>query len=70
MTTSFISGNPSANAEGLLRTKLRLKASFVHSTTFSAKYRLLGDYVEVLRNQLGIVRVELAEDLEELKEDR
>jgi len=55
---------------GILMTKQRLAASFVKSPAFSSKYRLLGDYVDILRQEQGMTRVELAEDVSEFREDR
>jgi len=57
-------------AKQLLSVKERLASTLKQSTAFSNKYRLLGDYLEVLRRELGITRVELAEDVKELHEDR
>lgn len=57
-------------ARQLLRVKERLASSLHRTTAFSNKYRLLGDYKEVLRRELGMARVELAEDVNELHKDR
>lgn len=57
-------------AKRLLKEKERLASSLRKVTTFSNKYRLLGDYIEVMRRELGIVKVELVEDANELREDR
>ncbi|MCK4301122.1 MAG: hypothetical protein KAW91_00020 [candidate division Zixibacteria bacterium] len=57
-------------AMGLLKTKQRLVSSFVKSPAFSSKYRLLGDYVDILRQEQGLTRIELAEDVSEFREDR
>lgn len=57
-------------AKIVVRTKERLYSSIEKSKAFSNKYRLLGDYTDVLKKQLGLSRIELAEDRAELKEDR
>lgn len=49
-------------AKIVLRTKERLYSSIEKSSAFSNKYRLLGDYTDVLKKQLGLSRIELAED--------
>jgi len=54
----------------LLKEKERLASSFRKVTAFSNKYRLLGDYMEVMRRELGMAKVELVEDANELREDR
>jgi len=54
----------------LLKEKERLASSLRKVTTFSNKYRLLGDYMEVMRRELGMAKVELVEDVNELREDR
>ncbi len=56
-------------ARGLLKTKQRLSSSFIKSPAFSSKYRLLGDYVDILRQQQRMTRIELAEDVSELGDD-
>lgn len=57
-------------ARGILMTKQRLASSFVKSPAFSSKYRLLGDYVDILRQEQAMTRIELAEDVSEFREDR
>lgn len=57
-------------AKMIVKTKERLYSSIEKSKAFSNKYRLLGDYTDVLKKQLGLSRIELAEDRAELKEDR
>ena len=57
-------------ARRLLKEKERLASSLHKADAFSNKYRLLGDYMEVMRRELDIVRVELAEDVNELHEDK
>jgi hypothetical protein len=57
-------------ARRLLKEKERLASSLHKAKAFSNKYRLLGDYMEVMRRELDIVRVELAEDVNELHEDK
>jgi len=54
----------------LLKEKERLDSSLRKVATFSNKYRLLGDYMEVMRRELGMAKVELVEDANELREDR
>lgn len=54
----------------LLKEKERLASSLHKVATFSNKYRLLGDYMEVMRRELGMAKVELVEDANELREDR
>ncbi len=54
----------------LLKEKERLASSLRKVATFSNKYRLLGDYMEVMRRELGMAKVELVEDTNELREDR
>jgi hypothetical protein len=53
-----------------LRVKERLASSLRRTDAFSNKYRLFGDYTELLRHEFGLTRVELAEDVKELHEDR
>lgn len=57
-------------ARETLKIKQRVMASFVKSPTFSGKYRLLGDYIEIVRRELGMTRVELVGDVEWLREDQ
>jgi hypothetical protein len=57
-------------ARGILKTKQRLAASFIKSPAFSGKYRLLGDYVDILRKEQGMTRIELAEDVSEFQKER
>jgi len=57
-------------ARQLLKIKERLASTLSRTATFSNKYRLLGDYLETLRRELGMVRVELVEDVNEFHEDR
>jgi len=54
----------------LLKEKERLASALHKVATFSNKYRLLGDYMEVMRRELGMAKVELVEDANELREDR
>ena len=51
-----------------LKVKKRLFNSLRNSWSFSGKYRLLGDYVSLLKRELDMTRMELAEDVEELRE--
>ena len=57
-------------AKIIVKTKEQLYASIEKSTAFSNKYRLLGDYTDLLKHQLGISRIELAEDKASPDEDR
>jgi len=57
-------------AKRLLKEKERLASALRKVATFSNKYRLLGDYMEVMRRELGMAKVELVEDANELREDR
>lgn len=57
-------------ARQLLKAKERLVSSLRRTIAFSNKYRLLGDYVEILRRELGMTRLELAEDVNELHQNR
>jgi hypothetical protein len=57
-------------ARQLLKEKERLASSLRKVTAFSNKYRLLGDYMDVMRRELGITKVELVEDAKEFREDR
>ncbi len=41
----------------------------LRTDAFSNKYRLLGDYIDLLRRELGMTRLELAEDIKERHED-
>lgn len=55
-------------ARTIVQVKQRLIASFVKSTQFSNKYRLINDYLAVLKGELKAHQVELAEDVREFKE--
>ncbi len=57
-------------AKRLLKEKERLSSALREVAAFSNKYRLLGDYMEVMRRELGIAKLELVEDANELREDR
>ncbi len=57
-------------ARQLLKEKERLALSLRKVTAFSNKYRLLGDYMDVMQRELGIIKVELVEDAKEFREDR
>ncbi len=57
-------------AAQLLRVKERLASAIARSQAFSNKYRLLGDYLEVLRREMGLRRIELVEDVNEHRQDR
>lgn len=53
----------------LLKAKQQIAASLQKTAAFSNKYRLLGDYIDLLRRELGMTRLELAEDIKERRED-
>lgn len=55
---------------GILKVKKRLASSIAKSPAFSNKYRLLGDYMDVMKQEVGLTRLELVEDVQELHEDR
>jgi hypothetical protein len=63
-------------AENLQEAKLRLQlkeqlaASLFRTNAFSNKYRLLGNYMEVLRSELGATQTQLAEGNSEHLQDR
>ncbi|MFQ5500528.1 MAG: hypothetical protein ACE5FH_12755 [Candidatus Zixiibacteriota bacterium] len=59
-----------AGARRLYRVKQQLATAMGRTDSFSNKYRLLGDYQEVLRRELRLTTVELAEDVSELNADR
>lgn len=44
----------------LCKTKEKLVAAIRHSNAFSNKYRLISDYIEVLRRQIGLPKLKLA----------
>jgi hypothetical protein len=54
--------------EGILKVKERLYTSLRRSESFSSKYRLLGDYVDMLRQELRSQKIEVAEDVSEAQE--
>ena len=56
--------------EMIFKTKKRLAAAIAKSEAFSNRFRLLGDYEEVLRAELGFDRQQWAEDVKELRSDR
>jgi len=57
-------------AREVVRGKTRLLQALNSTESFSIQYRLLGDYLGLLRRELGMARLELAEDVSELREDR
>ncbi len=57
-------------ARQLVMAKEKLFFALKRSKTFSNKYRLLNDYVELLQRELGVVRVELAEDVREVRQGK
>jgi len=58
------------HAKQLLAVKERLVSAFNRTAVFSNRYRLVGDYMETMRRELNLTRAELAEDMNELHEDR
>jgi len=56
--------------QDVYKLKKRLMVSIKRGEAFSNRYRLLGDYADVLRKEVNMNRVELAEDHQELREDR
>ncbi len=54
----------------LFGAKKRLANTWANSDAFSNKYRLINDYLDVLRRQTGTERIQLAEDTEELPNGR
>jgi hypothetical protein len=57
-------------ARQLVMAKEKLFFALKRSDTFSNKYRLLNDYVELLQRELGVVRMELAEDRQEVRQGK
>ncbi|HWR83499.1 MAG TPA: hypothetical protein VN285_09360 [Candidatus Deferrimicrobium sp.] len=57
-------------ARQLLAAKEGLAEAFTKTDAFSNKYRLLEDYLDILRREQGLVQTEVAEDGRELREDR
>lgn len=49
-------------ALSILNTKEQLALSFSRTSAFSNKYRLISDYIEVLRKQLGMQKLKLADE--------
>ena len=49
-------------ALSILNTKEQLALSFTRTNAFSNKYRLISDYIEVLRRQLGMQKLKLADE--------
>jgi hypothetical protein len=60
----------SRQADALVRSKKLLAENIRQADAFSNKYRLMGDYLELLRRETGKTKAELAEDRRELREDR
>lgn len=54
----------------LLEAKEHLVGRLNDSKSFTYKYRLLADYQELLRRELGYAKTEWAEDIRELKKDK
>jgi hypothetical protein len=55
------------SARQLIMAKENLFLALKRSSSFSNKYRLLNDYVELLQGEFGIVRMELVEDVQEAR---
>ena len=55
-------------AQNLYKVKKRLYLSLKKTSSFSNKYRLLGDYVSILNREMGLKKLELAEDYQEIRE--
>jgi len=55
-------------AQNLYKVKKRLYQSLHKTSSFSNKYRLLGDYVSIINREMGLKKLELAEDYQELHE--
>lgn len=55
-------------AKSLLKAKKHIFRSLRRSRTFSNQYRLLGDYAALLKKELGLGNIELAEDIGEYQE--
>jgi len=62
--------NDLVKAKQMLGAKKRLLKSWTNSQAFSNRYRLVNDYLDLMRNQAGLERMELVEDIGELHEDR
>ncbi|TFH50004.1 MAG: hypothetical protein E4G89_04000 [Methanothrix sp.] len=58
------------SARQLVMVKENLFLALKRSQTFSNKYRLLNDYVELLQRESGVVRMELAEDGREARQGK
>ncbi|MDF1545756.1 MAG: hypothetical protein P1R58_11710 [bacterium] len=56
-------------AREMAKVKEKLYYAITHSDSFSNQYRLLNDYIDLLGRELGLNRVELAEDLGEWEEE-
>ena len=57
-------------ARELAKVKEKLSYAIRHSESFSNKYRLLNDYLDILSREIGVDRIELAEDFQEWQEDK
>ena len=57
-------------ARQLVMAKEKLFFAVKRSKSFSNRYRLLNDYVELLQRELGVVRMELAEDIAEARQGK
>lgn len=78
VSASSVEGENAANQDGkseaarirkILNAKELLLARLQTGESFGQKYRVLGDYQDLLRRQLGLTRLELAEDVEEFVGD-
>lgn len=56
-------------ARSIVKTKQYIAGAISRTTAFSNKFRLLGDYQELLRKELNINHIELAENVIEVTED-
>jgi hypothetical protein len=60
------SANPIRDSLSILKDQVRLKrmllGAITQSDAFSNKYRLLGDYVDLLRREVGLPKLKLAAD--------
>ena len=48
----------------------KLYISLKRSEAFSNQYRLFNDYIDLLKNELGVDKVELAEEIEHISGGR
>ena len=57
-------------AKEMIQVKTRLLQALNNTVSFSIQYRLLGDYLGLLRRELGMARLELAEDVSKPNDSR